>query len=313
VVGAKAYLLEQTPAQRLEIEPMSIACGKLVAPGAPQVLQLRLEDVQDKAVRVAAFISARLAIGVAAWELVRAGVAFQAGPHAARSLDFNWTTVTPGSGGQSGGSEWRDRFVMLYPEAIWRPVWHDTPSQLLDADLYLRHFTDGDVHLGEHVQSALRISLECFRQELYVPCVAMLGAASEAVWIETGLALSARYATEEPRADKLRALLENARTSTFAKIKAVCDFYDQPLCDPVRTAAAVDNTRLHDIRRWSDEVRESRNVLHWGSAPMFPNTYEKVAILLLGAVSRLRDLAAVRRATRVSIIRLPLRRRDSSA
>jgi len=124
----------------------------------------------------------------------------------------------------------------------------------------------------------------------------MRGAASEAVWIETGLALSDRFATTESRAGKVRDLLEGDRVSTFAKIKSVCDFYDQPFCQSVQQVARVDNRRLHQIQQWSDQVRESRNVLHWGATPSVPNTCEKVAILLMDAVSELRDLAAIRAA-----------------
>jgi hypothetical protein len=56
---------------------------------------------------------------------------------------------------------------------------------------------------------------------------------------------------------------------------------------------------LQDLRNavlWADAVRESRNSVHYGVNPCLPNTYEKVAALLIGAVPHLRLLDAIRRA-----------------
>jgi hypothetical protein len=47
---------------------------------------------------------------------------------------------------------------------------------------------------------------------------------------------------------------------------------------------------------WSDAVRDSRNTIHFGVAPTTPNTYEKVAALLLGAVPNVRVLYQVKNA-----------------
>jgi hypothetical protein len=49
-------------------------------------------------------------------------------------------------------------------------------------------------------------------------------------------------------------------------------------------------------QQWSDQVREARNVLHWGASPTLPNTYEKTAVLLMDAVSELTALHDVRNA-----------------
>jgi hypothetical protein len=166
--------------------------------------------------------------------------------------------------------------------------WYDVQSELFDSDLYLQHLES--LGLPDGVKSALRMSLECFRRQLYVPCIAMLGAAAEAVWIETGRALARQLGAQNPLAGRLEACLTDPRTSTKEKVSKVCDFYDRNEYAELRRASGIDQKRLRAIQQWSDQVRESRNVLHWGAEPSVPNTYEKVAVLLMDAVAELRDL-----------------------
>ena len=49
--------------------------------------------------------------------------------------------------------------------------------------------------------------------------------------------------------------------------------------------------KIQDLRNaviWADAVRESRNSVHYGVKPEMPNTYEKLAALLIGSVPHLR-------------------------
>ena len=50
---------------------------------------------------------------------------------------------------------------------------------------------------------------------------------------------------------------------------------------------------LRQVAIWADQVRESRNILHYQIEPVLPNTYEKVATLLLGAAPYLKVIYAV--------------------
>ena len=59
-------------------------------------------------------------------------------------------------------------------------------------------------------------------------------------------------------------------------------------------SAAADVIRLKNGRTiWADQVRDSRNVLHYQSQPAMANTYEKVAALLIGAVPYMRTIYTV--------------------
>jgi hypothetical protein len=287
VTSAKAFLLESHG--RISILEAAQQWAQQVSPGSPKELSVEADDIDEQISRVSAFLSAQAAVGTAAWELVHAGIAFLAGP----ATSFEPTVGYATAGGRfRGGLQWDVSHRIPYPEVIVRPAWHEGSSELWDADLYLRRLSSSALHPG--VERALRMSLECFRREMYVPSVAMLGAASEGAWIEMARALADRHPSE-PQCSRLRALLDNPRASIRNKVAKTCELYDQEaLFAATYVKAGVDNRQLHQVAEWSDVVREARNVLHWDTNPSVPNTYEKVAVLLMSAVSHLSALHAVR-------------------
>jgi hypothetical protein len=294
VVAAKTYLMNLGNGL-IEIEPQGAAWAGQVAPGATatsqsgrRTLTLDADDVEAQIAAIARFLSAQLALCSAACELVREGIFFAAGPPVSRDPGWEHT-----SRGYSAGMSWSGQFTQLFPSGIQRPRWHQTQSEILDSDLYLQRLQPLALHAD--VERALRMALECFRRELFVPCVAMLGSASEGAWIEMGQQLAAS-ASSDPLAAKLAADLANRRTSTWGKIDATCRFYERPAGKALQLKTGVTLGRLRLAQRWSDQIRESRNVLHWGVTPSVPNTYEKVAILLMDAVSELEALHSVRNA-----------------
>lgn len=186
IVAAKGNLLERMTDQ-LEIEAEAKRWATIAAGEWPKQFELT-EDVDDASVaRLARHIVAHLASIGAALELVATGQAFPVG-NAYRSWSF---TLTVNERGHGGGVSWPD-FVASFPERIGPPRWYDAPSDLFDADLYLRRLPTS---LHPAVASALRSALACFRQELHLPCAAMLGAAMEGAWLEAGTALSKRFAS----------------------------------------------------------------------------------------------------------------------
>jgi len=213
-------------------------------------------------------------------------VFFQSGTHS--SDESHWDVRTPRHG---GNITFDHQFDMFYPEGITRPPWRETPSELFDSDLYLQRLAKVGIHPS--VEEAIRLSLSCFQHELFVPCVAMLGAASEAAWIQLGHALTKR-SPDSAVASKLLNDLDRPQVSTKNKMERVCNLYDLPAFKPLYGTSRIDNTRLRRIQQWSDQFREARNVLHWGATPSVPNSYEKVAVLLMDAVSEIRDLHLVK-------------------
>jgi hypothetical protein len=142
--------------------------ASVAAPGAPSTLNVVADNVAEQVSKVAAAITARMALGAAAWDLVRTGICFQVGDAELHEIGWNYTT-----GRSSAGLNWRRRFVFLCPQFICRAAWQDTPSELMDSVLYLQLLAPDALSSG--VAEALSMSLQCFHRELYIPCIAMLG------------------------------------------------------------------------------------------------------------------------------------------
>jgi hypothetical protein len=126
----------------------------------------------------------------------------------------------------------------------------------------------------------------------------MMGKASEGAWLELGISLINKVPPEELKSvGKQRATLEDSQAGTMKKIQAVLTLYDRS--DIFNTLAASSGIRRQELAfasDWSDLVRDSRNTIHFGVSPATPNTYEKVAALLLGVAPHMRVLYTVKTA-----------------
>lgn len=81
------------------------------------------------------------------------------------------------------------------------------------------------------------------------------------------------------------------------KVAAVIQLYEhQEIFEPVLRASEVKLPELRAIANWTDAVRDSRNTIHFGVEAAVPNTYEKLGVLLLGAVPNVRTLYRIKAA-----------------
>jgi hypothetical protein len=226
----------------------------------------------------------------AVWELVQAGELLPIGSLGVWRPDgFGWQTPSGGGGITIPGP------TSTAPERIMRAPWRrQSIGALWDADLYAR---DLPVDLHPGILEALREAVECFRRDLFLPCLAMLTAAAEGMWTETGTALLGAAA----RHDKDMKKLEDALTAdrgglSWLVSSAAAAYARKDLFGPVQKASGA-----HDLaaeQQWTDAVRDGRNVLHWGVGTVTANSYSKVATLLQVAPLRFKTLADVRRAAR---------------
>jgi hypothetical protein len=164
---------------------------------------------------------------------------------------------------------------------------------LSDPDLYLHELAIENLH--KEVEQSLRESVKCFKHELYLGCLALLGKASEGAWIELGLSL-AKAVPDGAGIDGSRyaATFEDPFVGVGKKIKEVLNLYDRKdVFGPIYTASGYKINDLRNAVVWADAVRESRNSVHYGVHPSMSNSYEKVAALLIGAVPHLKILYAI--------------------
>jgi hypothetical protein len=237
----------------------------------------------------------QLAICEAIWGLISNAATFPASSALCGGFGtLQWTTVVPGSGGTSSGFS-LEEFSILVPDKLALPKSSSHPGEqpLTDPDLYLKDLSL--TGLIPAIEVALREAVRCIRHELYLACLAMLGRASEAAWIEAGLALAASVPTGSSiDAAKITDQLQDSFLGIGKKIKITLDLYSrQDIFGDTSKASGVKVQDLKNCVVWADCVRESRNSIHYGAEPAMPNSYEKVASLLIGAVPHIRLLTAL--------------------
>jgi len=85
--------------------------------------------------------------------------------------------------------------------------------------------------------------------------------------------------------------------SAKQKIQRVLTIYNSAAAQTVRQKSGVSVPDLEQAAMWSHKIREARNALHWtAGAPSIPNSYEKVAVLLMAAGPNLKILNRIRMA-----------------
>jgi hypothetical protein len=252
-------------------------------------------DTDAMLIKVADAISWRLATIEALWSLVHSGLLIAMGDVRTQSATMDWTTVVPGSGGTSAGWQFED-YALPVPSRVRRsPSALNSPDQFLsEPDLYLNALGVPAMHA--EVSGAFSEAVKCFRAELFTAALAMLGKASEGAWLELGASLIAAIPkSDETKYTKQRSILEDPMMGTYRRIEAVLTVFDhQELFGAASKSAGVRLQELRAVSVWSDTVRDSRNTIHFNVAPTTPNTYEKVAALLLGAVPYIRTLYQVK-------------------
>lgn len=276
----------------------SLVHAVLVANDAEMPRQVVLHDSVNPLPAIIATANAlswSLAGAEAIWSLIHSGLLFPLSDVRGDAPSVQWTTVIPGSGGMSSG--WRfEEFFIPTPGRLRRaPSSLQAGNQFLtEPDLYLRSLNIANMHA--EVVAAFRESVQCFRHEFFTSSLAMLGKASEGAWLELGTSLVACIPkADEGKFSKQRTALEDPMTGTFRKIESVLTIYDhQEVFGPISKSSGVRLQELRSVAVWSDAVRDSRNTIHFGVAPATPNTYEKLAALLIGAVSNVRVLYRVK-------------------
>ena len=297
VVLSKAIVLEAAKATTRTAELVDQVTRANGAVLPQQVVLHPSVDVLAAVVGVASALSWQMAAKEAIWSLIHGGLLLPLSEtiHGGE-VGVGWTTVVPGSAGESAG--WRfDETNLLIPDMVRRAPSAGASGQFLsDPDLYLHSLGVGNMH--QDIRQAFTEAVKCFRVELFTAALTMLGKASEGSWLELGRGLVARTpAAEAKRFAKQQATLEDTNAGTMKKVEAVIAIYEHhDLFKDLVQSSEVRPQRLKEVAVWSDAVRDSRNTIHFGVEAALPNTYEKLAALLIGAVPNVRTLYRVKAA-----------------
>jgi hypothetical protein len=257
------------------------------------------EDTENSIKSVSQTFSWCLAGCEAIWGLISSGLLIP-GDQTLHSLlpHVSYSTVVQGSG-TSGGIRLEHLNLPVPSTIILPPSISMGESQTLsDPDLFVHALEITEIH--KEVEEALREAVRCFKNELFLACLAMLGRASEGAWIELGLKLCTVVPeTAKIKVEKIREKLEDPFIGVGKKIQETAQLYQRSdIFENVYKASGIKPQNLKNEMIWADAVRESRNSLHYGAVSAIPNTYEKVAALLIGAVPHFRLLYRVRAAAK---------------
>jgi hypothetical protein len=271
----------------------------VTATGCTQTDRLVLDGGEDsrKIDAAAQYFSWALCAIEAVWELVHSGLLLPASPNHMAALRVSiqihrafGSTVRHQSGIDIlGGSE-----LPHFPETVIRTRCDPKGVLLTDPDLYLTALRPHVAHV--EVAEALQEAIRCFRSELFMASAVMLGKASEGVWIEIGKALlNALPKAQQSAYAKLRADLDSPNVGIAKKLRDLMKHYESKQAEYAVVAKSA-GLSLDDVRLaclWSDMVRDSRNVVHYGTQPNLPNNYQNLATLLLTGSTHLRNLYAL--------------------
>jgi hypothetical protein len=262
---------------------------KSVGASMPKVISLHAHaDTAGMIKEWAEAVSWTLAGAEAIWGLISANqlLSLKSNVMSAVSAPY-WTTNF--TGGHGSGNRFPDDIHFTIPVLVIVPYSkREGASEILDEpDLFLHNLDIQGLH--EDVEESLREAVRCFRHELYLASLTMLGRASEGAWMELGLKLAGGQ--ESKKAKNLRNFIESSHNAIAKKISKIVEFYgDKDSFEQIYDESKVKAQDLANAQVWSDAVRESRNSVHYGVKPAMPNSYEKVAALLIAAVPHLRLL-----------------------
>ena len=264
----------------------------------PAEVCIRNQAEEERVVQeVANSLSWQHAACEAVWELVHSNRLIFDGKVEKGSNRTEWDVGGASRLNKSEGKMNFDDLAIPVPSHV-RPAPSATSAAqqvLSDGDLYLNELQIDNMH--PDLAKALSEAVLCFRQELFNAAVAMLGKASEGAWLELGASLVSAV-SEEKRGSIQQQVdcLENPNLGIAKKIQEVIAVYDRKdLFKQIVKSTGIRGQFLRQAAVWSDVVRDSRNTIHFGVASALPNTYEKVATLLLASAPYLRTLYALKK------------------
>lgn len=233
-------------------------------------------------------------VGEALWQLIHSDIIIPTEYLNVRILPSSIRVSS--EGGQSSTSWSFSKFNMSLPTGLFLSRLYQCSAYqpLSDCDLYLKELDIEE--LSPDIETALIEAVRCFRHELYLACLAMLGKASEGAWIELGLALADCIPEGNSyKSEKQKEKLISPYTGIGKVIGDVLKLYsNSQLPQEIVKNSEVRPKELQNVAIWADTVRESRNSIHYGVEPQMRNCYEKVAALLMGAVPHFRILFLVK-------------------
>jgi hypothetical protein len=291
IIIAKLYLLKQFNKNALSQETFQLIDNFLVSVDAKKPTEIHFKlDTEAGLSQAVEYSSWRLSACEAMWSLISETLFVTHSNHMYEDkINIPYTT-----GSTKGGIRLDEVSIYLPSQIRAAMSGLDAKQQILtDGDLFLHEM--GIPNMDAEVEKSLREAIKCFRHELFTACLAMMGRAMEGAWIELGLSLGK---TIPPHMSKRSEKINNLMTDPFfgiaKKIHEILKLCEEKyLFAPLSGKSGIKFQDLRSCAIWADAVRESRNSVHYGVETALPNSYEKVAALLIGAAPHFKVLYAL--------------------
>jgi hypothetical protein len=276
VVIAKSFLVKAHLAN--EAKPTQLVCDFLrhqgfERPNDPMAVNAD-SDLEQQLKRVCEYVIWLTAAFEGIWQLIHSGHFLSGSGFDSMSVTVLWTQR-----GNSMGLSLDDFTIGLPPIRRSRVA---SVTFLSDGDLFLQELDIPDMHAP--IADALAECIRCFRHDLYLAAVVLLGRAAEGAWIEAGLTTAELSGTH-----KLQSAIASPLNSFAKKLRSFSDWVSANK-DAFEAKYGIRLDEFRHATLWTDTVRDSRNAIHHQQEPATANTHEKVATLILGSVVPLRTL-----------------------
>lgn len=163
-------------------------------------------------------------------------------------------------------------------------------KELYSGEIYLNNFEINN--MSRIAKESLLDSIKCFRHELFVPCVVMLGKASESAWIELSRKLIS-WPGSDINVKDLHKVLSGDFPSIHKIMNEVLKIYEHQLPKEYKKRIGITDTVFKEIYEWSNLVRMYRNTIHPESSFDLELNYESTSLLMLSAIPKLKSIYAI--------------------
>jgi hypothetical protein len=293
---AKDFLLKLPRSEKHRFDDLLSRFSRLRGFNPPQRISLRPDLDKSGFTQAIGDLISKFALAEATWGLIHDGILMHSGQVTQLSTQVQWTTVVDGSGNSGGWSF--DEYTTYVPVNFSFTPSHRVVTNeevLTDPDLFIMEAgIDGaDPEISEAVEDSVR----CFRNNLYRASAILLGKAMEGAWIELGLAFAKAIPTDTDfKVSKFTEMISDD-SPLAKKLDEIKKLYTnrKELVAQILKNAEVRPSDLDQILIWSEVLRDARNAIHFGAKPSIPNSYEKVAVLLLAGAKSLSTLYRIKR------------------
>jgi len=246
----------------------------------PSHLNMMGVTEQETGMELAKAISWRNAGARALWILQGQGICIPTNNELTEPRYF--VQYTSGSSHQSSSGNFEFGRALLHTVKTVKWVSYDDIG-LSNSDVFMNNVDTKN--LSDSVRIDLKQSVECFRRELYLPCLVMLGRAVEGAWVHVGESIT-QVGKDKSASEKLLSQINDPYIGITGKVNHITEEYKQKKnFGKLHHHSQVTPKLFTSTKNWSEQILEYRNAIHPKAEQVIRYNYENVSVVLLSVKS----------------------------